>query len=102
MLPPVDLLRSVDAAVVVFLDLAVSAEKSHGILPVGEVALVILVISIGFGAFCFLYPVISNAINEQFNESKINEYNENTDTLTDAQIQTGIDFLSNLNFIPAN
>lgn len=48
----------------------------------------ILVISIGFGAFCFLYPVISNAINEQFNESKINEYNENTDTLTDAQIQS--------------
>ena len=47
-LPPVGLLP-VDAAVVVFLDLAVSAPKSHGVLPVVEVALAVLVISVEDG-----------------------------------------------------
>ena len=52
-LPPVGLL-SVDAAVVVYLDLAVAAPKSHGILPVCEVALAILVISVEDGLFVTL------------------------------------------------
>ena len=51
--PPVGLL-SVDAAVVVYLDLAVAAEKSNGILPVVEVALAVLVISVEDGLFVTL------------------------------------------------
>lgn len=40
----------------------------------------------GFSLFCFLYPFISNLINESYNESKINEYNENIDTISSNEI----------------
>lgn len=47
----------------------------------------VITLLVGFSLFCFLYPFISNLINEQFNESKINSYNENTDTISSAQIE---------------
>ena len=31
---------------------------------------------------CFLYPAISNAINEQYNESRIDDYNNNVDSIS--------------------
>ena len=52
--PPVGLLRPVDAAVVVVLDLAVATPKSDGILPVCEVALAVLIISVEDGLFVTL------------------------------------------------
>lgn len=45
--------------------------------------LVLGVFSIG----CFLYPTVSNLINEHFNESTINEYNRNVNTSSDLEIQ---------------
>lgn len=45
---------------------------------------------VAFGIFsigCFLYPIVSNVINEQYNESKINDYNSNVNTSSDAEIQ---------------
>ena len=42
-----------------------------------------------FGIFsvgCFLYPTISNQINEHYNESTINEYNRNVNTSSDSEI----------------
>lgn len=44
------------------------------------------VVFILIGATCFLYPAVSNLINNIFNDSKINEYNTNTDTMTNAEI----------------
>ena len=44
---------------------------------------------IAFGVFslgCFLYPTISNQINEHYNESTINEYNRNVNTSSDSEI----------------
>lgn len=41
----------------------------------------------GFSLFCFLYPFISNLINEHYNESKINDYNQNTDTISTYEIK---------------
>ncbi len=44
---------------------------------------------IAFGVFslgCFLYPAISNQINEHYNESTINEYNRNVNTSSDSEI----------------
>ena len=44
---------------------------------------------IAFGLFsvgCFLYPTISNQINEHYNESTINEYNRNVNTSSDSEI----------------
>ncbi len=38
------------------------------------------------GAICFLYPSLSNLINNIFNDSKINGYNTNTDTMTSAEL----------------
>ena len=35
-----------------------------------------------FSAVCFLYPAISNAINEQYNESRIDDYNNNVDSFS--------------------
>lgn len=35
-----------------------------------------------FSAVCFLYPAISNAINEQYNESQIDDYNNNVDSIS--------------------
>ncbi len=35
-----------------------------------------------FSAVCFLYPAISNAINEQYNESRIDGYNNNVDSFS--------------------
>ena len=35
-----------------------------------------------FSAVCFLYPAISNAINEQYNESRIDDYNHNVDSIS--------------------
>ena len=49
--------------------------------------IIVVIFCIGFGAFCFLYPVVSNLINEHYNESKINEYNKNADTLSKEQVQ---------------
>ena len=49
-----------------------------------------LIIMIAFGIFsvgCFLYPTVSNMINERYNESKINEYNSNVNTSSDSEIQ---------------
>lgn len=34
-----------------------------------------------FSAVCFLYPAVSNAINEQYNESRIDAYNNNVDSI---------------------
>ena len=44
-----------------------------------------------FGIFsvgCFLYPTISNQINEHYNESTINEYNRNVNTTSDSEIHS--------------
>ena len=35
-----------------------------------------------FSAVCFLYPAISNAINEQYNQSRIDDYNNNVDSIS--------------------
>ena len=35
-----------------------------------------------FSAVCFLYPAISNAINEQYNESRIDDYNNSVDSIS--------------------
>ena len=35
-----------------------------------------------FSAVCFLYPAISNAINEQYSESRIDDYNNNVDSIS--------------------
>lgn len=35
-----------------------------------------------FSAVCFLYPAVSNAINEQYNESRIDAYNNNVDSIS--------------------
>ena len=39
-----------------------------------------------FSAVCFLYPAISNAINEQYNESRIDDYNNNVDSISQEDI----------------
>jgi len=39
-----------------------------------------------FSAVCFLYPAISNAINEQYNESRIDDYNHNVDSISQEDI----------------
>lgn len=41
-----------------------------------------------FSIYCFVYPTISNLINEYFNESRINEYNSNVDTTSKEEIQS--------------
>lgn len=40
-----------------------------------------------FGICCFLYPTVSNQINESYNESTINEYNHNVNTSSKTVIQ---------------
>ena len=42
----------------------------------------------GFSLFCFCYPFISNLINEHYNESKINAYNDNIDTIEQNEINS--------------
>lgn len=52
--------------------------------------IIFLIIMIAFGIFsisCFLYPTVSNMINEHYNESKINDYNSNVNTSSDSEIQ---------------
>lgn len=39
-----------------------------------------------FSAVCFLYPAISNAVNEQYNESRIDDYNNNVDSISQEDI----------------
>lgn len=39
-----------------------------------------------FSAVCFLYPAISNAVNEQYNESRIDDYNHNVDSISQEDI----------------
>ena len=39
-----------------------------------------------FSAVCFLYPAISNAINEQCNKSRIDDYNNNVDSISQEDI----------------
>ncbi len=42
----------------------------------------------GFSLFCFCYPFVSNLINEHYNESKINAYNDNIDTIEQNEINS--------------
>ena len=46
----------------------------------------IILLLAAFSLFCFLYPFVSNFINEYFNESMINEYNQNTNTISSNEI----------------
>lgn len=51
--------------------------------------IIFFITMIAFGVFslgCFLYPAISNQINEHYNESTINEYNRNVNTSSDSEI----------------
>ena len=54
--------------------------------PVKFIIMPIILLLAAFSLFCFLYPFVSNLINEHFNESKINEYNKNTDTISSYEI----------------
>ena len=59
---------------------------------------------IAFGIFsvgCFLYPTVSNMINERYNESKINEYNSNVNTSSDSEIQAELRKAAQLRIISA-
>ena len=44
--------------------------------------IILTAVLILFSAVCFLYPAISNAINEQYNESRIDDYNNNVDSFS--------------------
>ena len=44
-----------------------------------------------FGICCFLYPTVSNQINESCNESTINEYNHNVNTSSKSAIQAAFE-----------
>ena len=48
--------------------------------------IILTAVLILFSAVCFLYPAISNAINEHYNESRIDEYNENVDSISRSEI----------------
>lgn len=51
--------------------------------------LTVLIIVLGsISVFCFLFPAVSNIINDYFNESTINEYNSNVDSTSREDIQT--------------
>ena len=44
--------------------------------------IILTAVLILFSAVCFLYPAISNAINEQCNKSRIDDYNNNVDSIS--------------------
>lgn len=44
--------------------------------------LIVTAVLILFGAVCFLYPAVSNIVNEQFNESRIDDYTRNVDSIS--------------------
>ena len=48
--------------------------------------MILTAVLILFGAVCFLYPAVSNAINEQFNESRIDDYTNNVDAISQDEI----------------
>ena len=48
--------------------------------------IILTAVLILFSAVCFLYPAISNAINEHYNESRIDEYNNNVDSISRSEI----------------
>ncbi|WP_407723778.1 class C sortase [Ruminococcus sp. JL13D9] len=48
--------------------------------------MILTVVLILFGAVCFLYPAVSNIVNEQFNESRIDEYTDNVDAISQNEI----------------
>ena len=48
--------------------------------------MILTVVLILFGAVCFLYPAVSNIVNEQFNESRIDEYTRNVDSISKDEI----------------
>ena len=48
--------------------------------------IILTAVLILFSAVCFLYPAISNAINEHYNESRIDEYNNNVDSISQSEI----------------
>ena len=48
--------------------------------------IILTAVLILFSAACFLYPAISNAVNEHYNESRIDEYNNNVDSISRAEI----------------
>ena len=59
---------------------------------------------IAFGLFsvgCFLYPTISNQINEHYNESTINEYNRNVNTSSDSEIHAELQMAAQYNKVIA-
>ena len=59
---------------------------------------------IAFGIFsvgCFLYPTISNQINEHYNESTINEYNRNVNTSSDSEIHAELQMAAQYNKVIA-
>ncbi|MEE1262583.1 class C sortase [Ruminococcus sp.] len=59
---------------------------------------------IAFGLFsvgCFLYPTISNQINEHYNESTINEYNRNVNTSSYSEIHAELQMAAQYNKVIA-
>ena len=48
--------------------------------------IILIAVLILFSAVCFLYPAISNAINEQCNKSRIEEYNNNVDSVSQEEL----------------
>ena len=48
--------------------------------------IILTVVLILFGVACFLYPAVSNIVNEQFNESRIDEYTRNVDSISKDEI----------------
>ena len=48
--------------------------------------MILTAVLILFGAVCFLYPAVSNIVNEQFNESRIDEYTDNVDAISQNEI----------------
>ncbi len=48
----------------------------------------VMMIALGiFSVGCFIFPSVSNLINEYYNESRINEYNSNVSTSSNRKIQ---------------
>ena len=48
--------------------------------------MILTAVLILFGAVCFLYPAVSNIVNEQFNESRIDDYTRNVDSISKDEI----------------
>ena len=48
--------------------------------------IILTAVLILFGVACFLYPAVSNIVNEQFNESRIDDYTRNVDSISKDEI----------------